>query len=499
MGESLKNKTVKGLGWSALDNAAQYGIQFGIGIILARLLSPDDYGLLGLTGIFTVICTALVNGGFSNALIRKKDVTDDDYNTAFICNLSMSLLLYALTFPCAPLIADFFSREELTPLIRVSSLGLIIGALAMVQQTRLTKRIDFKTQTKITLVSSTVSGIVGISMAVMGFGVWALVAQQLMSHALRTLQLYIYNRWLPRLRFSTESFHELFGFGWKLMLTALLDGVWKELYQVVVGKFYNPATLGQYTRAQHYARLFSRNLTSVMDRVTYPVLSSIQDDKERMFSAYRRIIRTSMFITTIALFSLGAVSEPLIYCMIGPKWHEASTYLPFICISSSLYPLHAINLNMLKVQGRSDLFLGLDIIKRIISLAPLFVGAFVGIIPMLWVNIFVGIIGYYLNSYYSGRLLGYSSWMQLRDIAPSYALAIAIALPVWFLKFLPLSYWVVLPLQIVLGMLVFFGLCKINRMEELEEIKTIVMNKKRAKRTNGNQPNGRIDEKDEQE
>ena len=280
------------------------------------------------------------------------------------------------------------------------------------------------------------------------------------------------------MRFSTESFHELFGFGWKLMVTALLDGVWKELYQVVVGKFYNPATLGQYTRAKHYAKLFSQNLTSVMDRVTYPVLSSIQDDKERMTKAYRRIIRTSMFITTITLFSLGAVSEPLIYCMIGPKWHEASTYLPFICISSSLYPLHAINLNMLKVQGRSDLFLGLDIIKRIISLAPLFVGAFVGIIPMLWVNIFVGIIGYFLNAYYSGRLLGYSSWMQLRDIAPSYALAIAIALPVWFLKFLPLNYWIVLPMQITVGAAVFFTFCKSFKMNEYKEIKDILTRKK---------------------
>lgn len=478
MEESLKNKTVKGLGWSALDNAAQYGIQFVIGIVLARLLSPDDYGLLGLTSIFTVICNALVNGGFSNALIRKKDVTDDDYNTAFICNLVMSLLLYAVLFPCAPLIADFFERKELTPLIRVSSLGLIIGALAMVQQTRLTKRIDFKTQTKITIVSSSVSGVVGIGMAVMGFGVWALVAQQLMSHALRTLQLYIYNRWLPCLRFSTESFHDLFGFGWKLMVTGLLDGVWKELYEVVVGKCYNPATLGQYTRAKHYANLFSRNLTAVMERVTYPVLSSIQDDKERMVSAYRRIIRNSMFITAVALFSLGAVSEPLIYCMIGPKWYEASTYLPFICISSTLYPLHAINLNMLKVQGRSDLFLGLDIIKRIISLAPLFVGAFVGIIPMLWVNIFVGIIGYFLNSYYSGRMLGYSSWMQLRDIAPSYALAIAIALSVWFLKYLPLSYWIVLPMQITVGAAVFFTFCKSFKMNEYKEIKDILTRKK---------------------
>lgn len=473
----MKHKTVKGLGWSALDNAARYGMQFVIGIVLARLLSPDDYGLLGLVGIFTVVCTALVNGGFTTALIRKKDVTDDDYNTVFICNLGMSLLLYAVTFLCAPLIANFFERQELTALVRVSSLGLIVGALGMVQQTRLTKRIDFKTQTKITFVASAVSGIVGIGMALVGFGVWALVWQQLVSQAITTLLLYVYNRWLPRLSFSAESFHDLFGFGWKMMVSILLDAVWKELTQVIVGKFYSPATLGQYTRAKHYAKLLSSNLTSVVERVTYPVLSSIQDDKQRMVSAYRRIIRTSMFITTVALFSLAAVSEPLIYCMIGPKWHEASTYLPLICITFSLYPLHAINLNMLQVQGRSDLFLGLEIIKRIISLAPLFVGAFVGIIPMLLVNMLVGIIAYFLNSYYSGRLLGYSSWMQLRDIAPSYALAIAIALSVWFLKYLPLSYWIILPLQIAVGTVVFFSICELFKMKEYKEITDILKKK----------------------
>lgn len=474
MAESLKNKTVKGLGWSALDNAARYGMQFMIGIVLARLLSPDDYGLLGLVGIVTVVCTALVNGGFTTALIRKKDATEEDYNTVFICNFGMSLLLYVVVFLCAPLIADFFSREELTPLVRVSSLGLIIGALGMVQQTRLTKRIDFKTQTKITLVASAVSGVVGIGMALTGFGVWALVGQQLTSQIISTILLYIYNRWLPCLRFSIESFHALFGFGWKMMVSILLDAVWKELYQVVVGKFYNPATLGQYTRAKHYANLFSQNLTAVMERVTYPVLSSIQDEKERMVSAYRRMIRTSMFITTVALFSLGAVSEPLIYCMIGPKWHEASAYLPLICITYSLYPLHAINLNMLQVQGRSDLFLGLEIIKKIIALAPLFIGAFIGIMPMLLTNIVIGIIAYFLNSHYSGRLLGYSSWMQLRDIAPSYALAIAIALSVWFLKYLPLSYWIILPMQLVVGAVVFFTICELFKMNEYKEIMDIL-------------------------
>ena len=481
MAESLKDKTVKGIGWSALDNAARYGMQFVIGIVLARLLSPDDYGLLGLVGIFTMVCTALVNGGFTTALIRKKNATDNDYNTVFICNLGMSLMLYVVVFLCAPLIANFFERQELIALVRVSSLGLIIGALGLVQRTRLTKRIDFKTQTKITLVSTVVSGIVGIGMAIAGFGVWALVAQQLTTQALSTILLYIYNRWLPRFRFSTESFHELFGFGWKMMVSALIDSIWKELYQVIVGKFYSPATLGQYTRARHYAKLFSSNLTTVVERVTYPVLSSIQDDKERMVSAYRRIIRTSMFITTVALFSLGAVSEPLIYCMIGPKWHDAATYLPLICITFSLYPLHAINLNMLQVQGRSDLFLGLEVVKKVIVLAPLFVGAFVGIMPMLWVNMLIGIIAYFLNSYYSGRLLGYSTWMQLRDIAPSYALAIAIALSVWFLKYLPLSYWIILPLQLVVGTAMFFTLCKLFKMKEYKEIMGILKQYRKKK------------------
>ena len=478
MAETLKNKTVNGLAWSALDNTARYGIQFVIGIVLARLLSPDDYGLLGLVGIFTVVCTALVNGGFTTALIRKKDATDDDFNTVFICNLSMSLFLYALIFVCAPLIAEFFGRDELVALVRVSSLGLVIGALALVQQTRLTKRIDFKTQTKITLVSSAVSGIVGIAMALLGFGVWALVAQQLASHVLSTTQLYIYNRWLPRLSFSVASFHDLFGFGWKMMLSALLDAVWKELYQVVVGKFYNPATLGQYTRGQHYAKLFSQNLTMVVQRVTYPVLSSIQDDPERMVSAYRRIIRTSMFITAVTLLFLGAVSEPLIYCMIGPKWHEASTYLPLICLNSTLYPLHAINLNMLQVQGRSDLFLGLEVVKKIIALGPLFIGAFVGIMPMLYANIVVGIASYFLNSHYSGRLLGYGSWMQIKDVAPSFGVAAAVALSVWFLKYLPLSYWVVLPLQMAVGAVVFFTICRAFNHNEYNEIIDMLRKKK---------------------
>lgn len=475
MAESLKNKTIKGVGWSAIDNVVQFGVTFIVSIVLARLLSPDDYGLIGIIAIFTAICQTLINAGFTTALIRKKDATDDDYNTVFIVNLVMSLLLYSIIFICSPFIAKFFNRDELVDLTRVSSLGMIIGALALVQQTRLTKRIDFKTQTKITIVASVLSGVIGIVMAIFNFGVWALVAQQLSSHLIRTILLWFYNKWIPKLRFSSNSFHELFGFGWKMMLSGLLDTMWKELYQVVVGKFYNPATLGQYTRAKQFSTLFSSNLTSVIQRVTYPVLSNIQDEKERMISAYRRIIKTTMFVTAISMFFLGAISEPLLYCLIGPKWHEAAIYLPLICISGSLYPLHAINLNMLQVQGRSDLFLGLEVVKKIISLVPLFVGALIGIIPMLSVNLVVGVICYFLNSHYSGKLLGYNSWMQIRDVAPSYFVATIVALSVYFFKFLPVSNWIILPLQIAMGMAVLIMFCKKTRIKEYDELLNLIM------------------------
>ena len=460
--------------WSALDNVAQFGVQFIVSIVLARLLSPDDYGLIGIITIFTTVCTAIINGGFSNALIRTQKPTDEDYNTAFICNLLMSILLYAIVFLCSPLIADFFNRQELVALTRVSSFTMIIGALAIVQQTRLTKRIDFKTQTKITLVASILSGIVGIALALMKFGVWALVVQGIVAQTLRTVLLWFFNHWAPSIRFSKESFNRLFGFGWKMMASGILDSLWTQLYQVIVGKFYSPATLGQYTRAKQFSTMFSSNLTTVIQRVTYPVLSDIQNEKERMVAAYRKIIKTTMFLTFALMFALGAVSEPLLYCLIGSKWHEAATYLPLICLVGSLYPLHAINLNMLQVQGRSDLFLGLEIAKKIIGLAPLFVGAFVGIFPMLYTTVITGIISYFLNSYFSGKLLGYSSWMQLRDIAPSFFISLTMAIVVYCLKFLPISNWFILPIQIVVGIIVFFFLCKITKIEEYKEVTNMI-------------------------
>ena len=472
--QSLKDKTVKGTFWSAADAFLGQGVTFIVGIVLARLLSPAEYGLIGIVLIFTTILSGVVDSGFSTALIRKKDTTKDDYNTMFITNMVMSILLFILLFFCAPLISLFFAREELTDLVRVMGLILIFQALSIIQVTVLTKRIDFKTKTKASLISAIISGAIGIGMAFTGFGVWALVGQQLSKQLSYSICLWILNKMWPQLKFSKQSFHYMWGFGWKMMLSGLLNNVWNQLYQVVVGKFYSPATLGQYTRSREYANIFSQNFTTIIQRVTYPALAEVQDDKQRMIAAYRKVIKTSMFITAISMISLGAISEPFIYCLIGPKWHEAATYLPMICISLSTYPLHAINLNMLQVQGRSDIFLVLEIIKKIVSIGPLCLGIFINIYWMLFGSIIASVIAFFLNSHFTGKGLGYSSWRQLKDIAPSYGIAIIIAASVYFLKYIPISYGIILPLQITVGVIVFLQVCNITNIEEYRELKHII-------------------------
>ena len=471
--QSLKDKTVKGTFWSAADAFIGQGVTFIVGIVLARILSPEEYGLIGIVTIFTTVMLGVVDSGFSNALIRKIKVTDDDYSTLFYFNLLVSVLMFALLYAGAPWIAHFFERPQLTSLTRVMGLLLIFQALSIVQYTILSRNVDFKTKTKASVVSAIISGIVGIAMAYAGFGVWALVAQQLARQLLYSVCLWILNKWWPKLRFSVESFKYMWGFGWKLLLSGLLDKIWAQLYQTVVGKFYNPATLGQYTRAKEYAGIFSINFTSIIQRVSYPVLSQVQNDKERMVNGYRKIIKATMFVTAVVMVSMGAVAEPLIYCLIGPQWGEAASYLPLICVSMSLYPLHSINLNMLQIQGRTDIFLYLEIVKKVIAIAPICLGIFVSIYWMLIGSIFAGVVNFFLNSYYSGKELGYSSLMQLLDVAPSYGVAFLMAISVYFIKYLPINNWLILALQIVVGFVVMVVVCELTNLQEYKDTKNI--------------------------
>lgn len=474
MEESLKNRTIKGTFWSAADAFLGQGVTFFVGIILARMLTPAEYGLIGIVSIFTIILSGVVDSGFSNALIRKKNTTDDDYNTMFFTNMAMSIVMFIFLYVLAPYIAFFFARDELVNLCRVMGVILIIQAFSLTQTTILTKEIDFKTKTKASLISAIVSGIVGIGMAYADLGVWALVGQQISRNFLYSVMLWVLVHWWPKLSFSCDSFLYMWGFGWKMMVSGLLNNIWNQLYQVVVGKFYSPATLGQYTRSKEYAGIFSQNFTVIIQRVSFPALAEVQEDPIRMVQAYRKIIKETMYVTIVCMLLLGAISEPLIYCLIGPQWGDAASYLPLICVSMVLYPLHSINLNMLQILGRSDILLILEVIKKIIGIIPLLLGIFIGIYSMLWGVVVTGVISFFLNSYFTGKKLNYSSWMQLKDISGSFAISVIISIIIYYLKYLPLSYWIILPLQLTLGAILLILICEKLKMNEYMEIKAMI-------------------------
>ena len=471
--QSLKSKTVKGTMWSAVENVTRLGVTFVVSIILARLLSPEEYGLIGILTIFIALFNAIVDSGFTNALIRKQDATDTDYSTVFYTNLVLSLIMATTLFFCAKPIAVFFERHELIALTKVMSSIVVINALAIAQRARTTKAIDFKTQTKITFISSVCSGVIGIVMAYMGYGVWALVCQQISNQLLSTIFFWIYNKWMPKLIFSWASFKEMWAFGSKLLASGMIDTAWKEFYQVVIGKCYSPATLGLYTRAKQFVDLCSSNLTSVVQRVSYPVLSSIQDDRARLKGAYQRVIKTTMLLTFVFMMGMAACAKSMIQVLIGEQWLGCVPMLQIICTYGMLYPLHALNLNMLQVQGRSDLFLRLEIIKKVIAIGPLLLGIFVDIYLMLAGSLVTSLIAYYLNAYYSGPFLNYSIKEQIKDILPSFTIAIAMAVPVFAMSFIPMSPYVMLPLQILIGAIITISICEATKLPEYIELKSI--------------------------
>lgn len=470
---SLTAKTTTGVVWNFIDRVANYGITFIIGIVLARLLSPEEYGLIGIIGIFTAIFNVILDSGLSTALIRKYGVTDTDYCTVFYTNIVLSIILTATLFLGAPAISSFFNRPELTPYTRAMSFILIVNALSITQQTRLTKRIDFKTQAQISLIAQTLSGVIGILMAIWGYGVWALVFQQLSSRIFTTILLWIFNKWIPKLIFSWNSFKELFSFSWKLLIAQIIGSLWTQLYQAVIGKIYSPSTLGQYERARQYTHLCSSSITDVVLKVSLPVMSEIQNEDERLLRAFRTIIKTTMFVSSILLVGMAASAKSIIYVLIGEQWLPCVPMMQIIAFSFVIYPLHQININMLTVQGRSDIQLLLQIVKCVLAIGPITLGLFFNVYWMLAGSVVTGWISLFLNAYYSGRKFNYTWWHQLKDIAPSMGIALTMAIPVFALSFLDWSPFILLPIQIIVGAAVVFGLCEWTKLEEYVRLKSI--------------------------
>lgn len=471
---TLKDKTIKGVSWSFIDNISSSGISFLVSLVLARILSPEEYGVMAMLTIFIAVSNSIVDSGFSNALIRKSDVAELDYNTTFYFNLVVSFILYLVLYACAPLISDFFSESLLIPVTRVLGLVLIVNACSIIQRTILVKAVDFKTQTKISLVSSILSGVIGISMAIYHCGVWSLVGQQLSRQVLNSLLLWIYGKWKPLWEFSYNSFKNLFGFGSKLLLSGLIDTIYKNVYYIVIGRFYTAEQLGQYTRAEQFTSIFSSNLTSVIQRVSYPVLSSIQEDAIRLQEAYRKIIKATMLITFVCMLVLAALAKPLVLILIGEKWLFAVPYLQILCFAEMFYPLHAINLNILQVKGRSDLFLKLEVIKKIVAIFPIVLGITLGIKFMLWGAVCTSVISFFFNSYYSGHLVNYSTMNQIKDIYPTFLIALFVAGAIWCLSFLNMSIYLTFFIQCITGFVLLIFINEKYRLKEYMEIKELI-------------------------
>lgn len=472
---SLKNQTLKGVSWSFIDNFVGSGITFIVGIILARLLSPSEFGIMGMTTVFMAVANSLIDSGLISALIRKNDTKEEDYNTAFIFNLGISILVYGCLYFAADSISSFFKTPLLIIIIKVIGLLIIINALGLVQRARLIKVVNFKRQAIISIIASCLSAGIGIGMAISKCGVWSLVGQQLSKAFFNTLLLWLYgSKWFPSLSFSKSSFNELFNFGYKLSLSSIIYQLSRNLFYVVIGRFYNVAQLGYYTRSEYFSTVFSNNIVEVIQKVTYPVLSSIQNDNDRLKQGYRKVIKIMMIGSFTLMFALIAMAKPVIILLIGLKWEQSIIYLQLICLCAIFTPLHMINRNILQVKGRSDLYLMLEIIANITLIIPLLLGIFVGIVPMILASIFTSFFSWMLDSYYSSRIINYSIKEQYLDIGPSFLIASLTGLITFSLTFLyDENMYILLLLQLTTFIVLNIITHEIFKLDEYREIKKI--------------------------
>ncbi len=451
MSENLKAKTAKGVGWGFADNILGLGITAVANIILARILSPADFGIIGMTAIFMTLSTSLVDSGFTGALTRKKDTVKADFDTVFYFNLAVSCLLYAVLFFCSPFIARFFREPILVPVIRILGISLIINAFGIVQKIILVRRIDFRTQAWISLVSSFAAAVAAVAMAFYGFGVWSLVVLQVGKLAVNTILLWSVSRWHPGLCFSRKSFRDMFSFGSRLLITSIISTIWSEMYSFIIGKMYSSSVLGQYSRADKVKNMVTSNVSSVMQKVSYPVLASIQDEGERQINVYRKVLKTTVLISFTAVFGVWAVAGPFILTVFGNQWLPAVDYLRIMCFSGLFLPLMMCSANVINADGRSDITLVLEILKTVMGLIPVVFGIIFSVEALLWSMVGVSFILFVVHAAYVSKVIHYSVGRQLADILPTLCVSIVMALIVNAMNMLVMPQWLLLLLQICAG------------------------------------------------
>lgn len=477
MVETLKQQTKKGLYWSFFNQFSNYGMQFCVGIVMARLLSPSDYGITALPGVFIAIAGIFQDSGMTGALVRKEKIEEKDYSTLFIYSIAMGIFMYAVLFIVSPWIADFFHIPILTPLIRVTALGFLWGPVSTVQYVILKRKLDFKTPTKISIATKLFSGVVGITLAYMGYGLWALVISGVLSSFLGLVIVAYVVKWYPKTGWSKDSFKYLWNYGNKLMASALLDTAYNNITPVFVGKYYSPADLGVYNRALNYAQMPSQNITGVIQNVTFPVLSKMLNDNEGLARNYRHMICTTAFIVFPMMCMLSALARPLIFTMITAKWESCIILLQLTCFSLMWYPVHSLNLNLLQVKGRTDLFLRLEIIKKILCLSILVITLPQGLIIFCIGNIVATILCLFINTYYTGKLINVDFRTQMKDLTPILLLSAVMYLAIYCAN----SFIDNMVLQIIiggtLGATVYLGGAILFKFKELNDVKYMLKRK----------------------
>ena len=475
--DNLKQKTKKGLYWSAASNFANQGMRFVFGLILARLLSPDAYGVIGMLTVFLCIVQVFIDCGFSQALIAKQDRTQTDFSTEFFFNIGIGLIGYCLLFISAPFIAEFYNMPLLTSVLRVVGLGVIINSLCVVQSAQFAIRLDFKTPAKLAVITNIFSGVVGIFLAYCGYGVWALVFQQIAGNFLNGILLWILAGWRPTLEFSRDSFRYLWSYGSKILASSLIQQVYDNLYPLVIGKFFSARQLGLYSRAQGFATLPSSNISGILGNVSFPILSKINNDSLRLMRIYRQMIETAAFIIFPLMLGLFAIADPLVKVLLNQQWYACIIILQLLCCALLWQPISAINLSILKVIGRTDIILKLEIIKKIAGIVSIVFSIPFGIIGMCIGYMILYMFCFILNTIYISKITNTPIRLYFKDIMPPLLASIAMCIIVLSIISFVESNVLAIIVGITIGILCYYLFSLFFLKEQLKYALSFIKNK----------------------
>ncbi len=467
-------KIFSNLIWRFLERSGAQLVSFIVSLVLARILMPEDYGTIALITVFTTILQVFVDSGLGNALIQKKDADDLDFSTAFFVNIVFCTVLYALMFVAAPAISRFYGDMFMVSYIRVLSLTVLVSGIKNVQQAYVSRHMMFKKFFFSTLGGTVLASIIGIMMALNKMGVWALVAQQVINMTIDTIILWITVKWKPHLKFSFNRMKGLFSFGWKLLVSSLIDTIYNDLRQLIIGKMYSSADLAYYNKAKQFPNLIVTNINTSIDSVLLPAMSNVQDNKEHVKSMTRRSIKTSIYVMAPLMMGMAFAAKPIISLLLTDKWLLCVPFVRIFCITYMFYPIHTANLNAMKAMGRSDLFLKLEIVKKVFGLVLLLSTMWFGIMAMAYSLLVSSVFGQIINSWPNRKLLNYGYLEQLKDILPGIGLAVVMGGCIYFVGLFPLPIILILIIQVVSGALIYITLSAVLHLESFEYLLKIL-------------------------